>query len=592
MDTPSSSPPSLQLLASKSCVLSDQADTVDHENAATATTTVDANPNPSNPTVRNLSPCDESPTKPICRNTKKTKRKVLKDAAAAPSSSCGSTSSGSSFRGTRVAGKRRSPKMVFTAPRRNPNADEIAFRLGMSIAAFVDQILERNGEVGGGMSSDHLAKICASAVSESLANVFGNTFDCFIRNFEKSFGSTLRTLKSIKESSTNNRGCLLSHQNMEGSSLHVTHDEQDGASSSDIEDCHSKAMSNTDATQGKLNYRDELNRSMLTSSINLELALHGQTNQLTCIPPRTSESGANQSMLRTIGKSVIEQARANDLKTLELNLTMQRLKLKETQLALNYDSNQLQRSKFSMDVSKASFKAEKFKSQLEDTRHAELLKKCIDCLVAGLLVMIASLIYGAYVYSYKRLTEATASCAPSTKESKSWVSWKAWDPMTSFNSGFHVFRCKVEVVSRMLFGVFVILAIAFLLLQRSATAKQIMPVTFIILLLGIVCGFFGKLCVDTLGGSGYHWLIYWETLCMLHFFCNVCTSALFFILHGPIDVSQGTKGKTIFPYWIRRVMFYGTSFLFLPLFCGLTPFASVGEWKHHFLLLVTDPGYW
>lgn len=164
--------------------------------------------------------------------------------------------------------------------------------------------------------------------------------------------------------------------------------------------------------------------------------------------------------------------------------------------------------------------------------------------------------------------------------------------MTSFNSGFHVLRCKVEVVSRMLFGVLMILAIAFLLLQRSATAKQIMPVTFIILLLGIMCGFFGKLCVDTLGGSGYHWLIYWETLCMLHFFSNVCTSALFFILHGPIDVSQGTKGNTIFPYWIRRVVFYCTSFLFLPLFCGLTPFASIGEWKHHLLLLVTDLGYW
>lgn len=462
----------------------------------------------------------------------------------------------------------------------------------MSIAAFVAQILERNGEVGGGMSSDHLAKICASAVRESLANVFGNTCDCFIRNFEKSFGSTLRTLKSIKESSTNNRRCLSSHQNMEGSSLHVTHDEQDGASSSDIEDCHSKALSHTGATQGQLNYRDELNQSMLTSSINLELALHGQTNQLTYIPPRTSESGANQSMLGTIGKSVIEQARANDLKTLELNLTMQKLKLKETQLALNYDSNQLQRSKFSMDVSKASFKTEKFKSQLEDTRHAELLKMCIDCLVAGLLVMITSLIYGAYVYSYKRLTEATASCTPSTKGSESWLSWKAWDPMTSFNSGFHILRCKVEVVSRMLFGVLMILAIAFLLLQRSATAKQIMPVTFIILLLGIMCGFFGKLCVDTLGGSGYHWLIYWETLCMLHFFCNVCTSALFFILHGPIDVSQGTKGNTIFPYWIRRVVFYCTSFLFLPLFCGLTPFASIGEWKHHLLLLVTDLGYW
>jgi hypothetical protein len=135
----------------------------------------------------------------------------------------------------------------------------------------------------------------------------------------------------------------------------------------------------------------------------------------------------------------------------------------------------------------------------------------------------------------------------------------------------------------MLFGVLMIVTIAFLLLQRSATAKQ-MPVTFMLLLLGVACGLAGKLCVDTLGGSGYHWLLFWETLCLLHFISNVCTSALFLILHGPVNVSQGTKG-TIFPYWIRQFLFYVILLLFLPLFCGLMPFASLGEWKD---LLVRD----
>lgn len=167
-------------------------------------------------------------------------------------------------------------------------------------------------------------------------------------------------------------------------------------------------------------------------------------------------------------------------------------------------------------------------------------------------------------------------------------SWWIPKPMASFNSGLHILRCQVQVVSRMLFGVLMIVTIAFLLLQRSATSKQIMPVTFMLLLLGVACGLAGKLCVDTLGGSGYHWLLFWETLCLLHFISNAYTSALFLILHGPVNVSQGTKGNAIFPYWIRQFLFYVILLLFLPLFCGLMPFASLGEWKDHFSLLVRD----
>lgn len=160
--------------------------------------------------------------------------------------------------------------------------------------------------------------------------------------------------------------------------------------------------------------------------------------------------------------------------------------------------------------------------------------------------------------------------------------------MASFNSGLHMIRCQVQVVSRMAFGVIMILAIAYLLLQRSATSNQAMPVTFIVLLLGVACGLAGKLCIDTLGGSGLLWLMYWETLCLLHLFANIFTSALFLILHGPVGVSQGKSRRTIFPYWIRRVVFYAILLVFLPLVCGLVPFAGVGEWKDHFFLLITD----
>ena len=247
--------------------------------------------------------------------------------------------------------------------------------------------------------------------------VFGVNFDCFMRNFEKSFGSTLRTLRLINESHVKSGGHHFNNLNEEGPTLAVTLDKGECTNNSSVEDFQSDAALQNFATQDLLNTVEEVRENMLTGSITQELALHGQTNQVACVFPRISDSAIEQSMHGSIQKSLIEQARSNDLKTLELGLTMKRLKLKETQLALNYDSNHLERSKLAMGVSKASFKAEKFKSQLEETRHSELLRKCIDCLVAGLLIMSASLLYGTYVFSYKRITEATESCTLSPKAS-------------------------------------------------------------------------------------------------------------------------------------------------------------------------------
>ncbi|PON50867.1 CPR-like [Trema orientale] len=434
-------------------------------------------------------------------------------------------------------------------------------------------------------------QICASAVRESLANDFGDTFDSFVRNFEKSFGSTFRTLKLIKESSVNKGNNHLSHLTMEGSTPDVPHDVKDcvqggGTTSSfSIGDYHTEELFRANETEYQFNHSAAMEQNELIDTVNLELALHGQRNQLSCVSPSPFGSVTNQSMLSTIEKSVMEQTRSNDLKTLELSLSMKKLKLKEDALALNYDSNNLERSKLAMGISKASFKVEKFKTQLEDVRHAELLRKCIDCLVAGLLIMVGSLFYATYVHSYQKITDATASCTPSSKASKSW--WIP-NPMASINSGIQILSCQFQVVVRMVFGVLMIICVAYLLLQRSSSSKQTMPVTFIILLLAFACGFTGKVCVDTLGGSGYHWLLYWETICLVHFFCNVCTSTLFFLLYGPLNVSPGMKYDTRLPYWTRRFLFYGMLLVFLPMLCGLIPFAGLGEWTNHFLLRIAD----
>ncbi|GER47578.1 constitutive expressor of pathogenesis related genes 5 [Striga asiatica] len=114
--------------------------------------------------------------------------------------------------------------------------------------------------------------------------------------------------------------------------------------------------------------------------------------------------------------------------------------------------------------------------------------------------------------------------------------------MATFNTGLHLLKCQIQVLSRMLFGILMIGAIAFLLL-------------------GVMCGYAGKFCVDTLGGSGSHWLIYWEALCLLHFLSNVFSPYLYVILNGPITVVERAEGKSpvLFPYWVRRVIVFASS---------------------------------
>ncbi|GFP94163.1 protein cpr-5 [Phtheirospermum japonicum] len=294
-------------------------------------------------------------------------------------------------------------------------------------------------------------------------------------------------------------------------------------------------------------------------------------------------SNSTVDQLSLIERSVNEQTRSNNLKEIEIGLTMEKLQLKKKKMELDSIANFLKRFKLSMGITKASFKADKFKTQAQETREVKLLTKCLDFLVAGLVVMLFSLGYGTYVYSHRRIIEATEACSPYT-ESKSW-----WMPksMATFNTGLQLLKCQSQVLIRMLSGVIMIGAITAILIQRSCASQQAMPVTFIMLLLGFICGGAGKFCIDTLGGSGNLWLIYWEVLCVLHFLSNMCCSSLYIILNGPITVAERVERKPVFPYWMRRSIFFVT-LLFIPLLCGFMPFAGPQEWFAHFQSLALD----
>lgn len=241
-----------------------------------------------------------------------------------------------------------------------------------------------------------------------------------MRNFEKSFRSTLMTLRLINESSMNNgeqKNCCAAKTSVSERSVPLISNRLENLTCDpDFSEFQSESCQQSAISDNELSNQEERSDGTCLESIGRQLTLYDRQGrqQLASVSSSmiSSSTEINRSVSSTLERSVMEQARSNDLKTFEIGLTMRKLQLKERQLALSSDANLLERVKLSFGFSKTSFKAEKFKNQVEDLKHAELLKTCIDCLVAGLFIMLACLGYGTYVFSHKRITEATASCTP------------------------------------------------------------------------------------------------------------------------------------------------------------------------------------
>ncbi|XP_066307830.1 protein CPR-5-like isoform X1 [Miscanthus floridulus] len=497
------------------------------------------------------------------------------EASGDTSSACGSASASASqstsarrSRGVRLGlGLRLRRRRQELAPAATPGGegqggagvqvqDDLALPLGMSFAAVVAQVVNTKNPSGERLQPALLSKICTSAVKESLRNIYGNKLDSFMRNFEKSFNSTLTTLHLVNEMLVYGQGAV--------PQCSSKHEDSDAASKL--------------STSGPQNPTQEIKQD-LSNSVESQLVLcAGGSQQLTRRTHSISSPEADQRILNAFERSLKEQTRSNELKEFEISLSMRKLQLKQSQLELNSYSHMLDKIKLSLGFQKASFQTEKFKTQMQDTRHAQIMRTLIDFLVSAVIIMSVCFGYGTYTYSYQRITDITAACSATSRGSKSW-----WVPnsVSNFNSGLLFIRCHVIAATRMFFGIVMILAIVWLAFQRSAVSGSSMPVTFNIILLGVICGFAGRFCTNTLGGDGNMWLICWEVLCSIHLLGNCYPSVLYRVLHGPISVSD-SKESVWFPYWIRRWMFYAVLGFFIPALNGLLPFASLSDWNNHF----------
>ncbi|CAL5019772.1 unnamed protein product [Urochloa decumbens] len=433
------------------------------------------------------------------------------------------------------------------------DVQELALPLGMSFAAVLAQVLNRCRGTGGSLQPHVLSKMCTSAVKESLTNIYGDRFEVFVRNFEKSFGSTLRTLHLINEAP-----------------IH----EQDMPQCSYNGGIPEIRLSGADSQS----WIRDVQKYTALSSMDNQIILHGGvSHQLVHLTHSRSAPGIDQHVLSVFERSVNEQARSNNLKELEIGLKMRGLQLKKSQLVVSSEANELKKVEIRLGFEKASFKVEKFKSQMKDTRHAELLRKLIDMLLTAVVLMSVCFGYGTYIYSYKRITSVTSACAAASREYTSW-----WMPssVSSFNLNYLNFKCNLIATARISFGFLMISLIVWLIIQRSAMTGTNMPVTFNGMLLGVGCGWGGRYCVDTLGGDGNVWLVFWEAICFIHLLGNTWPSLLQHMLYGPVSVTDRTKSVRP-PYWVRRYVFYALMSIILPCLAGLLPFASISDWNEH-----------
>ncbi|KAJ7530367.1 hypothetical protein O6H91_14G001200 [Diphasiastrum complanatum] len=292
-----------------------------------------------------------------------------------------------------------------------------------------------------------------------------------------------------------------------------------------------------------------------------------------------------QALLDAFERSVDVQQHHNYIKSVKLAHSFKRLSLEEQQLHLTSESNNLMKQNMALNKSRVKFKLWKAFDKKMETAYMELNKTVADELIAGLVVMLVALLFGGWKFSYNRLSEVVQSCQqsePTLKEHQKW-SWfqtAQWysGPIAALSSQFQSLICRVTVVGRMAVGITLLALIASSLFRHSIThSSQGMPVTILLVVLGGICGFVGKLSVQSLGGSGMYWLIIWESICLVHAFATCFTPTLYYLLNG-VSANHGGESKRHWvPPWIRQFVFHTTLVLLLPTMAGLVPFAPFRE---------------
>lgn len=280
--------------------------------------------------------------------------------------------------------------------------------------------------------------------------------------------------------------------------------------------------------------------------------------------------------LKFYERHVQAQEQHNHYKYIKLRHLEKQQNLDEEKIQLAAAANGLMRENIHLGRSKASFKKSTILEQQAKAAHMSFCSTCADELAAGLCVMLTTLVYSVRMYSIALLNDLVSMCQPAMKEPRRsagfHIDW-FYNFLDTLAGKLQAVVCHFTVTGRIVVGSLIVGIVTHSLLRRSVTnSSQAMPATILIIVLGGVCGFVGKVSVDSLGGSGTRWWVVWGMFCLLHALINCFTPTVYRLLHG-----SSTRPKSRFgpPFWIRRLAFHSTLVLVLPLLAGLLPFGTL-----------------
>eukprot|EP00850_Spirogloea_muscicola_P004612 SM000020S05962 [mRNA] locus=s20:103061:106886:+ [translate_table: standard] len=270
------------------------------------------------------------------------------------------------------------------------------------------------------------------------------------------------------------------------------------------------------------------------------------------------------------------------LSTLKLLHSHHAAKLKERQVQLALDANELMKEKVKIGRGKLAPREQQLRVDRERDELGRLTRLCADELAMGLRVMLLALLYAGWKFPLAHFAGELDVChqwAARRARTTPWYSINLSHYFDGWNTRLQVIGCQFAVMGYMLVA-FVILAV--ISLQQNVETIQRQPATVLVLMLGGICAYFGKTAVDGVGARGLHWLACWWCLCGLHAFAIWNTRLLYRLLNGrPAEHAAQPPHCKLVPTWLRKLAFHSMLVIVLPLLAGVLPFVPLEDlWRH------------
>ncbi|GBG89669.1 hypothetical protein CBR_g49522 [Chara braunii] len=247
------------------------------------------------------------------------------------------------------------------------------------------------------------------------------------------------------------------------------------------------------------------------------------------------------------------------VKERSIALKYELIRMKKTELMLKSQggvrkekANTLQEEQILLMRSKITARERETREKRKLDAVTALARSFADELVAGLCIMCVALLYCGWQYGRDALSQQIGACnnfleavlAVNKRQSSWWSRMGIGYLFGGVFVGFYKVLCQLAVACRILVGFLILSVSAWLVLRRNVivTAHE-RPVTSLFLTLGVFCGYAGKVAVDSSGGSGWHWLMIWQVLCVIHICANCHIGRVYRLLNGrwPDEDEQARK---------------------------------------------------